>query len=95
MDILKTTNLNVKDISFLNEIKSIAVIGSSKKRDYFFLRNHAENFKGNVYAIHPSNEIPGFDSKKIFPSVKDVPESIDFAFITVPASKVLNVIDEC
>jgi acyl-CoA synthetase (NDP forming) len=95
MEILKTTNLNVKDISFLNEIKSIAVIGSSKKRDYFFLRNHAENFKGNVYAIHPSNEIPGFDSTKIFPSVKDVPESIDFAFIAVPASKVLNVIDEC
>ena len=59
MDILKTTSLNVKDLSFINNIKSIAVIGPSKKRDYFFLRNHVENFKGNVYAIHPSKEIRG------------------------------------
>jgi acyl-CoA synthetase (NDP forming) len=95
METLNTNDLNVKDISFINNIKSIAVIGSSKKRDYFFLRNHAENFKGNVYAIHPSKEIPGFDSEKIFPSVKDVPEAIDFAFIAVPASKVLKVIEEC
>ncbi len=89
-------NLNVKDISFINNIKTMAVIGVSKKNDYFFLRSHSATFKGNVYAIHPSlKEIPNFDSKKIYPSLKDVPEPIDFVFIAVPAAQALEVMDEC
>lgn len=92
----ESRKLNVKDISFINDIKSIAVIGPSKKREYFFLKNHAENFKGKVYAVHPSiKEINGFEEKNIFPSLRDIPESVDFAFIVVPAAQVLNLIDEC
>jgi acyl-CoA synthetase (NDP forming) len=91
-----TSTLNVKDLSFINDIKSIAVIGSSKKRDYFFLRNHAENFNGNVYAVHPTiKEIHDFPQDKIFPSLIAIPEEVDFAFIAVPPSQILNVIDEC
>jgi hypothetical protein len=43
----KTFNLDVKDISFINNIQSMAVVGPSKKRNFFFLRNHQENFKGD------------------------------------------------
>jgi len=89
-------NLDVKDISFINDIKSVAVIGPSKKRDFYFLRNHAANFKGNVYAIHPSvKEIPDFDQNNIFSSLREIPENIDYAWISVPPSQILNVIDDC
>ena len=89
-------DLNVKDISFINDIKSIAVIGSSEKRNFFFLRNHQENFRGPLYAVHPKiKEIPNFPNSNIFASIKDIPNEVDFAFIAVPANKVLDVIDDC
>lgn len=88
-----------KNISFINDINSMAVIGVSKSRHFFFLRNHQEHFEGDLYAIHPTiKKIPGFDDGtqgKIFPSVKDVPGDVDFVFIAVPRSKVINVIDDC
>ncbi len=88
--------LNVKDISFINDIKSMAVIGTSKKRNFFFLRNHAENFKGKLYAVNPIvKEIPGFDKDSIYPSLKDIPGEVNFVFIAVPPSKILEVMDEC
>ncbi len=96
MENIDNSDIAVKDISCINEIRSIAVIGASKKRDYYFLRNHQYMFKGNLYAVHPNaEEIPNFPKDKIFPSILDIPEAIDFAFIAIPARKVLEVIDEC
>ena len=37
----ETADLNIKDLSFINDINTIAVIGPSRKRDYYFLRTHA------------------------------------------------------
>ncbi|TFF98092.1 MAG: hypothetical protein EU541_07325 [Promethearchaeota archaeon] len=95
----KHRNNRYNDISFINQIKSMAVIGVSRSRNFFFLRNHQENFKGNLYAIHPNiKKIPNFDDGtkgKIFSSVKDVPEDVDFVFIAVPRSKVIDIIDDC
>jgi acyl-CoA synthetase (NDP forming) len=88
-----------KDISFINNIKSMAVVGISARRDYFFLRNHQANFKGNLYAVHPKIEqIPNFDDGtqgKIFKSVKQIPGKVDFVFIAVPPSQIINVVDDC
>jgi len=89
-------DLSVKDLSFINKIKSMAVIGTSAKRNFFFLKNHQESFKGPLYAINPTvKEIPEFPKENIYKSIKDVPEDVDFAFIAVPAKQVLSVIDEC
>jgi acyl-CoA synthetase (NDP forming) len=86
----------MKDLSFINDIKCMAVIGTSAKRNFFFLKNHQESFKGPLYAINPTvKEIPGFPKENIYKSIKDVPEDVDFAFITVPAKQVISVIDEC
>ena len=96
MSQLDSDELNIKDISFINNLKSIAVIGPSKKREYFFLRNHAEYFKDLIYAVHPKVEnIPNFEKKNIFPSLDDIPGEVDFAFIAVPPSQILEVIDDC
>jgi acyl-CoA synthetase (NDP forming) len=89
-------DLDVKDLMFINDIKSMAVIGTSPKRNFFFLRNHYEAFKGPLYAINPNiKEISGFPKEKIYPSIKDIPKDVDFAFITVPRDQVLKVIEEC
>jgi len=96
MSMSDSDELNIKDISFINNLKSIAVIGPSKKREYFFLRNHAEYFKGLIYAVHPKVEnIPNFEKKNIFPSLDDIPGEDDFAFIKIPPSHILAVIDDC
>lgn len=88
-----------KDISFINNISSMAVIGVSERRKFFFLRNHQEHFQGELYAIHPKiKSIPNFDDgtqEKIFRTVKDVPGKVDFAFIAVPPTKIIEVIDDC
>ncbi|MBD3194400.1 MAG: hypothetical protein GF317_05045, partial [Candidatus Lokiarchaeota archaeon] len=88
-----------KDLSFVNEINSMAVIGTSKKRDFFFLRNHQENFKGKLYVVHPSlKQIPNFDDGtegRIYKSVKDIPDDVDFVFISVPPDAILKTIDKC
>ncbi len=93
---LETSDLNIKDLSFINDINSIAVIGPSRKRDYYFLRTHAEHYKGNIYAVHPKiKEIAGFNDENIYPSLMDIPESVDYVYITVSSSQILKVIDEC
>ena len=96
MENVENKDIGVKDTSFINDIRSIAIIGASKKRDYFFLRNHQYAFKGNLYAVHPNaEEIPNFPEDKIYSSILEIPEAIDFAFIAIPAKKVLEVMDEC
>ncbi|MFX0020941.1 MAG: CoA-binding protein [Candidatus Hermodarchaeota archaeon] len=96
MSKIGSNELKIKDLSFINDITSIAVIGSSKKRDYFFLKNHAQYFKGPIYAVHPYvEEIPNFDKRNIFPSLEDIPGDVDFAFIAVPPSQILSTIDAC
>jgi len=96
MENLENKDIDVKDISFINNIRAIAVIGASKKRDYYFLRNHLYAFNGNIYAVHTSVEdIPNFPKDKIYSSILEIPEAIDFAFITIPAKNVLGVMDEC
>ena len=91
-----SVDLNIKDLSFINNINSLAVIGPSRKRDYYFLRTHAENYKGKIYAVHPKiKEISGFANENIYPSLMDIPEKVDYVYITVSSSQILNVIDEC
>ena len=92
----ESVDLNIKDLSFINDINSLAVIGPSRKRDYYFLRTHAENYKGKIYAVHPKiKEISGFANENIYPSLMDIPESVDYVYITVSSSQILNVIDDC
>jgi len=100
MSIERTLKFSVKDISFINDMRNIAVIGPSQKDNFFFLRSHQENFKGdNIFVVHPNiKEIPDFDDGtkgKIFKSVKDIPVPIDYVFITVPPSQILTIMEDC
>ncbi len=46
--------------------------------------------------MHPTvKEIPGFDKDNIYSSLDEVPNNVDFAFIAVSPSQILNVLDDC
>ncbi len=76
---------------------SVAVIGAShneKKLGYGVLHNILQyGYPGKVYPINPKGgEILGL---KVYPSVLQVPGSIDLAVIVVPAPVVASVLEEC
>lgn len=77
--------------------KSIAVVGASAtpgKIGYTVLQNLQESgYKGKIFPINPkADEILGL---KVYPTVNDVPDPIDASVIVVPASLVLQAIEEC
>ncbi len=77
--------------------KSVAVVGASTtpgKIGYTVVNNLIKDgYTGQIYPINPSaTEILGL---KTYASVKDVPEAIEAAVITVPAKYVAEVVEEC
>jgi len=76
--------------------KTIAFIGASaeiSKWGHLMYSNViAGNFLGDIYLVNPrGGEIGG---RKVYKSVTEIPGPIDLAVITVPASRVLPLIDE-
>lgn len=77
--------------------RSVAVIGASADRSKFggsFLNSLLSfGYKGKVYPVNPrETEILGM---KTYKAVGEIPETVDFAVITVPASAVPAVVQEC
>ncbi|HID80554.1 MAG TPA: acetyl CoA synthetase, partial [Ignisphaera sp.] len=76
--------------------EAIAIVGASRhpgKIGYLILKNLIEyGYKGRIYPINPqANEILGI---KAYPSLSAVPEPVDVVIVSVPAHKVLDVVDE-
>ncbi len=85
-----------RSLSWLPDIKRVAVIGASARSKYFFLRTFTAQFKGETVAIKPGvDHIEGFPDTPVYPRVKDVPGPLDFVFISLPREKVAEVIREC
>lgn len=77
--------------------QSIAVVGASGNlgaggRNYTTALL-AQGFEGKIYLVNPKySEIMGL---KVYPSLKEVPGSIDYIISCVPASEVLNILEGC
>lgn len=89
--------MNHAAIDAIMNPKSLAVVGASStpgKIGYTVLSNLKEQgYKGAIYPINPgADEILGL---KCYPSVLDVPGSIDAAVMTIPAKFIAQAIDEC
>ncbi|MBD3351300.1 MAG: hypothetical protein GF364_07415 [Candidatus Lokiarchaeota archaeon] len=87
-----------KDLDFISEINSIAIIGASRKRNFFFTKTFHDTFKGQIYAINPGlKSIDELPSVEVYDKLTDVPSSkpIDYAFITVPRHLVPDIISDC
>jgi acyl-CoA synthetase (NDP forming)/RimJ/RimL family protein N-acetyltransferase len=76
---------------------SVAVIGAGREREgigHEVFRNLiSRRFDGPVFPVNPQGGHVG--SVRSYPSVLEVPDDIDLAIVTVPAAKVLDVVDEC
>ena len=82
--------------SFLTP-RSIAVIGASRRPgsigNKLFHNILEEDFKGIVYPVNPNAE--SVASVKTYPSITDIPGSVDLAIIIVPAELVQGVVEQC
>lgn len=76
---------------------SVAVVGASRRAGsigHELLAGILEGgFTGPVYAVNPeTEEVLGLRS---YAKVSDIGEPVDLVFVTVPAAKVLDVVDDC
>lgn len=89
--------MNKESLIGLMRPKTIAIVGASTtpgKIGYTVMKNLlASNYEGKIYPINPAaDEILGL---KVYPTISDVPDSIDAAVIVVPAKMVIQMADEC
>jgi len=77
--------------------KSVAIVGASPNplaRGYDYIRGFMEfGFEGDIFPINPKvDEILGL---KVYPSIKDVPKTVDYVITCIPAPSVPQLVEEC
>jgi acyl-CoA synthetase (NDP forming) len=76
--------------------QSIAIVGASKGKKVGGVALHnflAAGYKGKVFPVNPAEkEILGL---KTYPSIREIPEPVDYVIVVVPKAAVLRVIDDC
>lgn len=86
-----------EQLTHLFDPRTIAVIGASNNKmkwGYIVPANIvAGGFKGEVYPVNPREEI--ILDRKVYRTIKEVPEQIDLAVITIPAASVPGAVREC
>lgn len=78
------------------EPRTVAVVGASRtpgRSGHQQLLNLKSGFKGGVYAVNPSAS--SIEGVACFPSVADIPASIDLAIVLTPGSQVPAVVESC
>ena len=80
--------------------RNMAVVGASPKKGKSWNSGNSwiagaisHDFSGKIYPVHPRAEtILGY---KVYSSVKEIPDEIDFAVFTIPAKIAIQVMQEC
>jgi len=77
--------------------RSIAVIGASTDPgsigNRLFRNLLRDGFTGPLYPVNPNARV--VNSVRAYPSVLDIPDEVDLAYIVVPAAIVLDVVQQC
>jgi acyl-CoA synthetase (NDP forming) len=83
----------IRDLFYPEAIAFIGASAEVSKWGHLMYSNVlAGNFPGKVYLVNPKGgEIAG---RKVYKSVTEIPGPIDLAVVTVPASRVIPLIDE-
>ncbi|MBW1683373.1 MAG: CoA-binding protein [Deltaproteobacteria bacterium] len=87
----------INELKPLFEPSSLAVIGASNtvgKWGYMMVSRPIQSgYRGRIYPVNPKEkEILGL---KAYPSLRDIPDPVDLAIITIPAQKVPDAIRDC
>ncbi|MFW6160894.1 MAG: acetate--CoA ligase family protein, partial [Acidobacteriota bacterium] len=94
---MKLKKINNNSLNSLFYPSTIAVIGASRRPGsvgHSLLSNLIDSrFQGIIYPVNPKAK--GILGLKCYPSVEDIPDSIDLAVIIVPAESVAGVLREC
>ncbi|RLF56711.1 MAG: acetyl-CoA synthetase, partial [Thermoplasmata archaeon] len=89
--------MGVEKLDKLFKPKSIAVVGASNKvgaAGYRIFRNLiGSGYEGVVYPVNPNNE--SIQGVQAYPSIKDIPKTVDMAIIVTPAKVVIDVVEQC
>jgi len=77
--------------------QSIAVVGASNTpagAGYNFTYHLIHyGYRGKIYPVNPNyHEVLGI---KAYPSLRDIPDSVDYVISCIPAAEVLNMLEEC
>ncbi|KPJ51646.1 MAG: hypothetical protein AMJ37_04460 [Dehalococcoidia bacterium DG_18] len=77
--------------------KSIAVVGASPNPIKFGNRYLEAlinaGYRGKLYPVNPSGgKISGL---KAYPTVRDIPDPVEYVIVSIPAQHVLDVLDDC
>ncbi len=84
------------DLGYFFHPKSIAFVGASAqmgKWGHILLTcTISGGFEGEIYLVNPKGgTIAG---RKVYPSISDIPGNVDLAVVTIPSSKVLDLIPQ-
>ncbi|PWB50364.1 MAG: acetyl-CoA synthetase [Candidatus Methanoperedenaceae archaeon] len=83
-------------LSSIFEPESVAVIGASNNEIKWggrILKNLLSGFQGKIYPVNPKEPIvQGLDS---YPSVLDIPGTVEMAVVVVPYAIVHSIVEEC
>ena len=87
----------MKDLNKMFKPESVAVIGASNqpgKVGYIIVDNLInDGFEGKIYPVNPKGgEILG---KQAYANIKDIPEKVDLAIITIPSVFVNETVKDC
>ncbi len=85
------------ELDYFFRPRSIAVIGGSENLLSYGARYIQAlldfGYKGKLYAVnHKGDEVLGY---KIYRKLADIPDTIDLAFITIPARFIADIVKEC
>jgi acyl-CoA synthetase (NDP forming) len=93
---MEVTPMPVHPLEEIFHPKSIAVVGASGEDNGwgFFLPALVElKFRGKIYPVNP--KYPEIMGIKAYPAIKDIPGPVDFVIFSVPASEVLESLEQC
>ena len=84
------------ELDYVFHPSSVAVVGASTSanqgNDFFrFMLGHP--FKGALHPINPNAE--EIEGVSCFPSVEDVPGPVDYVISAIPATRALQLVDQC
>ena len=78
------------------EPRSVAVIGASRtpgRAGHQQVLNLKAGFKGEVYPVNPGTD--SIEGMPCYPSVADIPASVELAIVLTPAPRIPEVVESC
>lgn len=78
--------------------KTVAVVGDKFLNNNYMWLQGAKTFQGKVYSVNlDPNEAIGIETLGIknYPSILDIPESIDYAFVSIPREVIPTFLKDC